>query len=126
MKQIHVVAAIIIKDEKILCTQRGTGSLAYKWEFPGGKIEAGETEQEALKREIKEELHCDIEIGEKAAHTIHTYDFGTVHLTTYYCELMKEEPILTEHIAMKWLYPDDLMSLEWAPADIPAVEKVRA
>lgn len=124
-KNIHVVGAIIIKSGKILCAQRGPAkSLPYKWEFPGGKVEKGESPQEALKREIQEEVKCDIGIGKQVEHTVYEYDFGVVHLTTFYCHLLEGEPVLTEHASLKWLPPNKLASLDWAPADIPAVEKV--
>lgn len=124
-KNIHVVGAVIIKDGKILCAQRGPGkTLPFKWEFPGGKIEQNETPQEALQREIQEEMHCNISIGEKVEHTVYEYDFGIVHLTTYICELIEGEPILTEHVDIKWLEPNQLASLDWAPADIPAIERL--
>ncbi|WP_067726909.1 (deoxy)nucleoside triphosphate pyrophosphohydrolase [Oceanobacillus damuensis] len=126
-KDIHVVGAVIIKENKILCAQRGPDkSLPYLWEFPGGKIEAGETPQDALKREINEEMHCEIEIGEQVEHTVYEYDFGIVHLTTYKCKLLEGNPVLTEHAAIKWLPSKELPSLEWAPADIPAIEKLTA
>ncbi|MCL9663589.1 (deoxy)nucleoside triphosphate pyrophosphohydrolase [Paenibacillus hunanensis] len=124
-KHIHVVGAVIIENEKILCAQRGaTKTLAYKWEFPGGKIEQGETAQEALKREIIEEMQCEINIGEEIDTTIYEYDFGFIHLTTFYCELLEGTPKLTEHVDIKWLLPKDLKNLDWAPADIPTVEKL--
>jgi len=124
-KNIHVVGAVIVEDNKILCAQRGAPeSLAYKWEFPGGKIEADETPQDALRREIDEEMECSIEIGEKVDHTVYEYDFGIVHLTTFYCTLLEGRPTLTEHIAFKWLPPHELDTLHWAPADIPTIEKL--
>ncbi|MGD7023608.1 (deoxy)nucleoside triphosphate pyrophosphohydrolase [Rossellomorea vietnamensis] len=124
-KNIHVVGAVIFNDNKILCAQRGTEkSLPLLWEFPGGKIEEGEKPEDALKREIKEEMRCTIEIGEQIEHTVYEYDFGIVHLTTYYCKLVEGEPVLTEHAAIKWLAPEELSTLEWAPADIPAIEKI--
>ncbi|MFC4022315.1 (deoxy)nucleoside triphosphate pyrophosphohydrolase [Oceanobacillus longus] len=124
-KDIHVVGAVIINKNKILCAQRGPDkSLPYMWEFPGGKIEPGETPQEALKREIVEEMHCEIEIGEQVEHTIYEYDFGVVHLSTYKCKLIEGTPVLTEHAAIKWLSSKELPSLEWAPADIPAIERL--
>lgn len=124
-KNIHVVGAIIIDNNKILCAQRGPDkSLPLKWEFPGGKIEAGESAQEALKREISEEMNCQIDIGEQVDHTVYEYDFGIVHLTTFSCKLIEGKPELTEHVAIKWLPANELSSLDWAPADIPAVEKL--
>ncbi|MFP7492969.1 (deoxy)nucleoside triphosphate pyrophosphohydrolase [Terribacillus saccharophilus] len=126
MKNISVVGAVIVQDNKILCAQRGTEkSLPLKWEFPGGKIEKNETPQEALKREITEEMQCSISIGEEIEDTTYEYDFGIVHLKTFYCQLLEGEPTLTEHVAIKWLAPEDLSSLDWAPADIPAIEKIR-
>jgi len=125
-KHIHVVGAVIIEDGKILCAQRGeTKTLAYKWEFPGGKIEEGETPQDALKREIEEEMDCMIEIGEWIETTEYEYDFAVIHLTTFYCQLIKGKPVLNEHVAICWLPPQELMSLDWAPADIPAVTKIQ-
>ncbi|KGP74267.1 (deoxy)nucleoside triphosphate pyrophosphohydrolase [Pontibacillus yanchengensis] len=124
-KNIHVVGAVIVENNKILCAQRGaTKSLPLKWEFPGGKIEDNETPQDALRREIDEEMECSVEIGEQVDHTVHEYDFGIVHLTTYYCKLLEGEPILTEHVAFKWLPNNELFKLDWAPADIPAIEKL--
>jgi len=124
-KNIHVVGAVIIKDDKILCAQRGESkNLSYKWEFPGGKIESGETPQQALKREIQEEMECDIAVGEKIDHTVYEYDFGVVHLTTFYCTLQKGDPILKEHHSIKWLFKHELSSLDWAPADIPTIENL--
>ena len=126
-KQINVVGAVIVSDGLVLCAQRGPlGSLAGLWEFPGGKIEPGETPREALSREIAEELECVVNVGEHVATTSHEYDFGVVTLTTFYCELISGTPTLTEHADVKWLAPTDLASLSWAPADVPAVEKIRA
>ncbi|MGY0694953.1 (deoxy)nucleoside triphosphate pyrophosphohydrolase [Virgibacillus sp. FSP13] len=124
-KNIHVVGAVIVNDDKILCAQRGeTKTLSYKWEFPGGKVEQGETSKEALQREIEEEIHCNIEVGDQVDHTVYEYDFGIVHLTTYYCTLLEGKPFLTEHKSIKWLPREELPMLDWAPADIPAVEKL--
>ncbi|OZU90648.1 8-oxo-dGTP diphosphatase MutT [Virgibacillus indicus] len=109
----------------ILCAQRGnTKTLSHKWEFPGGKVEQGETERAALKREIEEEMECHIEVGRQVDHTVYEYDFGIVHLTTFYCILIEGEPVLTEHQSIKWLHREELTTLDWAPADIPAVEKL--
>lgn len=125
-KQIDVVGAVIVRDGLVLCTQRGAGKLAGLWEFPGGKIEPGESPQAALVREIVEELGCQIEVGELLTTTTHTYDFAVVTLTTFYCSLVAGTPKLTEHAAANWLAPDQLDTLEWAPADVPAVQLIKA
>jgi 8-oxo-dGTP diphosphatase len=124
-KHIHVVGAAIIENGKILCAQRGPDkALPLKWEFPGGKIEEGESPQEALRREINEEMQCKVEIGEQIDYTVYEYDFGIVHLTIFYCKLIEGTPVLTEHVSIRWLSPHELPSLDWAPADIPAIEKL--
>ncbi|WP_395639682.1 (deoxy)nucleoside triphosphate pyrophosphohydrolase [Pseudolysinimonas sp.] len=125
-KQIEVVGAVILRAGQVLCAQRGASSaLAGMWEFPGGKVEPGETPRQALEREIVEELECQVEVGDEIVSTTFEYDFGTVTLTTFYCELVDGEPILSEHQAVVWLSPSDLASLDWAPADVPAVERIR-
>ncbi|WP_170008520.1 (deoxy)nucleoside triphosphate pyrophosphohydrolase [Bacillus fonticola] len=124
--EIHVVGAAIIQYGKIFCAQRSsTMSLPLKWEFPGGKIEKGESPQDALTREILEEMSCQVIVGDQVAHTVHEYDFGVVHLTTFICVIIEGEPILKEHKSMKWLLAEELASLDWAPADIPTVEKLQ-
>lgn len=124
-RQINVVGAVIIKDDLILCAQRSLkAGLPGSWEFPGGKIEAGETPREALAREIREELHADITVGEQVATTTHEYPFGEVTLTTFYCELISDGVTLTEHETVKWLAAEELETLEWAPADVPAVQSI--
>ncbi|WP_323703724.1 (deoxy)nucleoside triphosphate pyrophosphohydrolase [Mammaliicoccus sp. Dog046] len=124
-KQIEVVGAVIFSENKILCAQRNENmSLPLMWEFPGGKIEKTESEVEALKREINEEMLCDVEVGDKITSTAYEYDFGIVNLHTYKCKLKEKLPTLTEHKSIKWLDINDLNTLEWAPADIPAVQKI--
>lgn len=124
-RTIDVVGAVIVRDGLVLCVQRGPGgSLPNMWEFPGGKIEPGEDEVTALTREIQEELLCEVAVGPKVTTTAHDYDFGTVRLTTYFCDLISGEPSLTEHAAELWLRPDQLSDLAWAPADVPAVKYV--
>jgi 8-oxo-dGTP diphosphatase len=124
-RQIDVVGAVIVSKGKVLCAQRGaSGALPGLWEFPGGKIEKGETSREALEREIIEELRCRVSVGSEVAVTTHEYDFGVVTLTTFYCDLIAGTPELTEHQAIKWLTPSELRTVEWAPADVPAVETI--
>lgn len=126
-KQIEVVGAAILRSGKVLCAQRGhAGALPGMWEFPGGKVEQGETPRQALEREISEELGCRVLVGDVVTTTTHEYDFGIVTLTTFYAELLEGEPTLTEHASVVWLEPGALASLEWAPADIPAVELIQS
>ncbi len=124
-KQIHVVGAVLRHEGKIFCTQRNAEkSLPLLWEFPGGKIEENETAITALKREITEELACTIEVGEAILATTYEYDFGIVHLQTFYCKLIQGTPVLLEHVAAKWVAIDQLLALDWAPADIPVIEEI--
>lgn len=119
---IRVVGAAIMRDGTVLCAQRGsTKSLAGYWEFPGGKIEVHETPQQALQREIEEELRCEITVGHELCTTRYAYDFGTIELTTFLCHLTEGEPRLTEHREVRWLSPNHLHELDWAPADREAV-----
>lgn len=123
--QINVVGAVIVNDNRVLCALRGTaGTLPGYWEFPGGKIEPGESPRDALRREISEELDCVVEIGTKVTTTRHTYDFGEVTLTTYWCRLVRGVPRLIEHTEVRWLEPTALPTLRWAPADMPAMRIV--
>jgi 8-oxo-dGTP diphosphatase len=127
MRQINVVGAVVINDGRVLCARRGgQGSLAGLWEFPGGKIEKEESPSAALIREIREELAVSIEVGDEVTTTTYEYHFGVVNLTTFYCSLVSGEPVPLEHSEITWMFPDGLMSLEWAPADIPAVERIQA
>ena len=130
MKTIRVVAAVIkATNEKgepmIFATQRGYGDFKGGWEFPGGKIEEGETPQEALVREIREELETEIAVGE-LIDTIE-YDYPTFHLSMdcFWAEIVSGNLVLKEHEAAKWLTRDELNSVEWLPADIGLIEKVR-
>lgn len=126
-KVFDVVGAVILSDGKILCAQRGaTGALGGMWEFPGGKVEPGESPRQALEREIAEELQCEIEVGDVITTTRHEYDFAVIILTTFYCCLIAGEPELTEHQAAQWLSPSELAHLDWAAADIPAVQLIQA
>lgn len=126
-KQINVVGAVIVRDRSILCAQRGPGgSLAGYWEFPGGKIEPGETARAALEREIAEELECTVAVGDELTTTVHEYDFGVVTLMTFWCELQKGTPRLTEHAEVRWCLPSELEGLDWAPADVPAMRMIVA
>lgn len=125
-KDIHVVGAVVVSGGRVLCVQRGPdGALPGLWEFPGGKVEPEETPREALVREIQEELLCEVTVGAEVTTTHHEYDFGIVHLTTFYCDLVSGTPQLTEHSQLVWKEPTTLPELVWAPADIPAVELIR-
>ena len=125
MKTIHVVAAIIIRNEKVLATQRGHGEFAGGWEFPGGKIEEGETPEKALAREIKEELKAEIGIGEKFL-TVH-YNYPKFHLEMdcFFCEVTDEKFTLVVHQDAKWLSKADLDSVNWLPADIEIIQALK-
>ena len=125
MKQIEVVAAIIRKEDKIFATQRGYGEWKDWWEFPGGKMEAGETPEEALKREIREELSTEINVDEFLC-TVE-YDYPAFHLSMhcYLCSLLTEALHLNEHEAAKWLKKKELGSVKWLPADLEVVENIK-
>lgn len=129
MKTVRVVAAII-KDvneqgeNMIFATQRGYGEFKDGWEFPGGKIEAGETPQEALKREIREELDTEIAVGE-LLDTVE-YDYPAFHLSMdcFWCTIVSGELVLKEHEAARWLTKEQLGEVDWLPADISLVDKI--
>lgn len=129
MKCLEVVAAIIIFDGQILCMQRGQSVqeyISYKFEFPGGKIEAGETKTEALMRELWEEINLQVKIEvEDFFMTVnHTYPDFELTMHSYLCPVTSKQFSCKEHINYKWLYPKQLKSLDWAAADYPIVEKL--
>ena len=125
MKTVRVVAAIIIRDGKVFATQRGYGQWQGWWEFPGGKIEAGECPQEALVREIREELDAEIEVGE-LIETVE-WDYPAFHLTMhcFVCSLVSESMHLNEHEDSVWLTRDTLHSVKWLPADEGLILKIK-
>lgn len=126
MKTIKVVAAIIRDGDRIFATQRGYGEYKDGWEFPGGKVESGETSQEALVREIKEELDADIIVGDLL--TTVEYDYPTFHLSMdcFWATLIEGSKMkLLEHEAAKWLSLDELDEVEWLPADVKVVEAIK-
>ncbi len=126
MKKIEVVAGIVCRENKILATQRGYGEFKDGWEFPGGKLEAGETRVEALKRELREELDMEVVVGD-LLETVE-YDYPQFHLTMhcYLCQLVKEEFVLKEHEAARWLGKNQLDEVAWLPADEGIVEKLKS
>jgi 8-oxo-dGTP diphosphatase len=127
MKTIEVVAAIIEHKSKILCVQRGPSKYDYvskKWEFPGGKIEANESAQDAIKREISEELHLEIIDANFFTSVTHQYPDFKIKLDFFNCSVVNPDLVLTEHIESAWLVPAEMDALDWAAADIPAVEKL--
>ena len=130
MKVVRVVAAVITRNDEegnpiIFATQRGYGEFKGGWEFPGGKIETGETPQKALKREIKEELNAVIAVGE-LIDTIE-YNYPSFHLSMdcFRCEIESGELALNEHMAARWLGRDELDDVEWLPADLGLIDKIR-
>mgnify|MGYP002624062708 CR=1 FL=1 len=124
-KKIHVVAAIIKRDDEVFATQRGYGNYKDWWEFPGGKIEPGETPQQALMREIREELATEIKVGE-LIDTIE-YDYPDFHLSMncFWCEVVEGDLVLLEAQEARWLTKDELDSVKWLPADLGMVDRIR-
>jgi len=125
MKTIKVVAAIIRDKDRIFATQRGYGEFKDGWEFPGGKIEEGETPENALIREIREELDTEISVGEKI--TCVEYDYPKFHLSMdcFWAEIVSGDLVLKEHEAAKWLSREELDSVNWLPADLELIEKIK-
>ena len=126
MKTIHVVAAIIRQGERIFATQRGYGDYKDGWEFPGGKIEPGETPEQALAREIREELAMDIKVERHVVDV--SYDYPKFHLEMgcFLCRIAEGTPHLLEHEAARWLEPADIDSVGWLPADVIVVDALKA
>lgn len=122
MKKIEVVAAIIVHEGKVFATQRGYGEWKDWWEFPGGKMEAGEGAKEALRREIREELATEVVVGDLL--TTVEYDYPQFHLTMhcYWCEVERGKLTLLEHEAAKWLSREEMDSVKWLPADVKVVD----
>ena len=124
MKTVRVVAAVIRKDNKIFATQRGYGEFKDGWEFPGGKIEEGETPEQALTREIKEELDTEIQVGKLIDTIEHDYPKFHLSMDCFWCEIMQGGLELKEHEAARWLSKEELYSVDWLPADVGVVERV--
>lgn len=127
MKHIEVVAGVIEHDGKILCMERAQGKydyVSFKWEFPGGKIEVGETKEEALKRELREEMEMDVEITGHFLDVYHEYSDFSMNMYSFRCKAKSKEFKMNVHNDFKWLEVGELMTLDWAPADIPIVEKI--
>ncbi len=124
-KSIRVAAALILDNGRVFATQRGYGDYKDWWEFPGGKIEPGETPEEALKREIREELAAEIEVGDFL--TTVEYDYPEFHLSMdcFWCRVLEGELKLLEHEAARWLPLDDLLQVKWLPADLEVIGKIR-
>ena len=125
MKTVNVVAAVIKYNGRIFATQRGYGEFKGGWEFPGGKIEPGERPQEALKREIREELNTEIQVHDIVC--IIEYDYPTFHLSMrcYWCSIIRGKLELLEHEAAKWLKKEELYSVAWLPADAEVIKRIR-
>ena len=124
MSSIKVVAAIIVQNHKVFATQRGYGDFKDGWEFPGGKIEAGETSEQALAREIREEVNTEIEVGERLCTVEHDYPAFHLSMQCFLCRVISGDFVLREHEAARWLGSDELWSVDWLPADIEVVKAI--
>jgi len=125
-REVFVVAGAIVKDGKVFAAQRGNkGKTAFKFEFPGGKIEPGETPEQALARELREELSINVEVHELITAIVDEYDDVILHIDTYRCTLISGTPTLSEHIALAWSNKEELDKLEFSPADKPTLEKIK-
>lgn len=127
MKTIHVTAAVIVREGKILCVQRNENKLNYiskKWEFPGGKVEENEKIENTIIREIKEELNLDIKVSKFLIQVDHCYPDFRIIMDTFQCEIISGVLTLNEHLDYRWLNELELEQLDWAEADIPIVKKL--
>jgi 8-oxo-dGTP diphosphatase len=128
MKQINTVGGLIVnKEGKILCTERGESKydyISFKWEFPGGKVEEGETDEETLRRELMEELEIEVDVIKPFYQVEHTYPDFHLSMPVYLCKLKSKDMKLMVHKSIKWLKPNEMMSLDWAAADIPVAQVV--
>lgn len=125
MKKIEVVAAVIFKEGKFLATQRGSGEYEDMWEFPGGKVEYGESAEYALKREIREELNVDVSLKEFLCTIEYEYPSFLLIMNCFLCHIDSGEIDLKEHKMLRWLSKDALDSVDWLPADIEVVERLK-
>ncbi len=125
-REVYVVAGAIIKDNKVFAAQRGDrGETRFKWEFPGGKLEVGETPEQALARELKEELKIEVKVHELITKIVDEYETQILHIDTYRCELISGTPTLTEHLAMVWSNKEELDKLDFSKADAPTLAKIK-
>ena len=128
MKQITTVAGVIVNEKgEILCTKRDVGKYEYvslKWEFPGGKVEEGETQKETLERELREELEIKVEIGDFFYQVEHDYPDFHLSMAVYECKFREQNISMNVHKDLKWVKPENLMNLDWAEADLPVAEKI--
>jgi 8-oxo-dGTP diphosphatase len=126
-KQLEVVAAVVVDKGEVLCMQRGASKYAYTafhWEFPGGKIECGETPQEALRRELQEEMDYKVQVHEMLGEVFHTYPDFSIHLMAYRCSADTREFHRKEHIEHCWLSPTEMSTLDWCAADYPLIRQI--
>ena len=127
MREVRVVAAVIVRDGRALAARRGTAmSLPGLWEFPGGKVEPGESDAEALVREIFEELGLTVTVGELVGENVHEYPTIRVRLVAFVCTAENRDPLATEHDALRWVDSTELSELTWAAADVPLLRVVAA